>query len=228
MIEASVLRSLIRARAHLADWIKGLPQDARAALSSEKMAAELVRLSYVDGYLRIAHTTPMILAVIKRLDAQKKTREAGFWIAHLSEEAFHDRVMRADLSRLLGGSKSASSVLRRARITPPSATLLGYFAWQIAYGNPSLLIALRLFLEWYIAGLEEWRVTGLDALVDGGSCIISTHRNVDQDHVKPCFAYVARHCRGCMSELHWSIESVGERLRDSQLYLAKSLLGRSA
>jgi hypothetical protein len=188
------------------------------------MRREITRLSYVDGYLRIRRTTPMILRAIERLDALKRRQEAAFWIEHLGEEAFHDRVMRADLSRLFGGSRAASAQLRKHGITPPSAALLGYFEWQVSLGNPSLLIAIRLFLEWYISELESWRVSRVDKLVDGGSAIMRTHRELDADHMTPCLAYVSRHCRNCETEVRWSVEFVGRCLRDAHLYIAEGLI----
>jgi len=206
------------------NWMDGFSSDAKEILRTEVMTAEITRLSYIDGYARIKRTTPMILAAIERLNLLRRPSEARFWIEHLGEEAFHDRVMRSDLTQLLGGSRKAAAILKQRLITPPSVVLLGYFEWHIEHGNPSLLIALRLFLEWYVSGIETWRTTRLDRMVPGGSRIIATHTSLDKDHVRPCLTYIGRYCQHCRKELMWSIEFVGRCLREAQAYLAASAL----
>lgn len=223
MIDAALLESLLRARAAVTNWMDGLPEAQRVAFATSTAAASLIRLSYVDGYLRIKRTVPLILRAIERLDGLDRKAEAAFWIDHLKEEAFHDEVMRADLVRLLGGEQETAAALGRARITPPSAALLGYFEWQVALGDPALLIAMRLFLEWYVAELEDWRVADVNALVEGGSRIMLTHKELDQDHVRPCTGYIAEHCRGCLPELLWSIEFAGRCLGEAHLFSAQGL-----
>ena len=223
---AAPFASLARARDTMDDWMAGLPDERRRLLATPALAEELTRLCFVDGYLRIRRTLPLILHAIERLDALGRRAEAGFWIDHLGEEAFHDEVMRDDLARMYGGSEAAAAVLRETAITPPSVALLGYFEWQVTLGNPGLLIALRLFLEWYVGGMDDGRADHLHALVEGGSRILSTHRELDQDHVRPCAAYVDTYCGGCLREVEWSIDFVGRCLRDAQLYLAETLPGR--
>lgn len=220
--------SLYRARAAITNWMDDVPEERRALLGTDAMAQALTRAAFIDGYLRIRRTLPLILKAVERLDALGRRKEAAFWIDHLKEEAFHDEVMRADLDRLLGGARAATVVLRKARITPPSAAMLGYFEWQTTLGNPGLLIAMRLFLEWYVAGLEEWRVAEVHAVVEGGSQIMLTHRELDQDHVRPCADYVRKYCGACEAEVYWSVEFVGRCLRDAQLFLADALVERRA
>jgi hypothetical protein len=209
-------------------WMERFPDTAKAELQTPATTQELTRLSYVDGYFRIKHTTPLILRVIGRLDGLHRRREAQFWIDHLSQEAFHDELMRRDLSGLLGGPKSAAAILRKSSITLPSAALLGYFDWQIANGNPSLLIALRLFLESFIAQLEDWRVAEVDALVKDGSRILLTHKTLDADHRAECLSYVSDFCGDCVAEVSWSIEFAGRCLAEAHACLAERLLRRDA
>ena len=223
MIDEAPFASLHRARATMDGWMARLPHERQALLATEHGAQQLTRLCFIDGYLRIRRTLPLILHAIERLDTLGRREEAAFWIDHLRDEAFHDEVMRDDLTRMYGGADAASAVLRQSCITPPSAALLGYFEWQVTFGNPGLLIALRLFLEWYVGGMEDRRADHLHALVEGGSRILSTHRELDQDHVRPCAAYVRAYCGGYLREVHWSIEFVGRCLRDGQLYLAETL-----
>jgi hypothetical protein len=225
-VRSALERSLRQARDLMSTWIDRFPEPAQAALKAPEAAAELTRRSYVDGYLRIRETTPLILHAIDRFNALRKRREAEFWIGHLSEECFHDQLMRKDLVNMLGGAGPAAAVLRKARITPPSAALLGYFEWQVAVGDPTQLIALRLFLEWYLSGIEKWRVAHVNALVPGGSQIMLTHQQLDEGHCAECFDYAERFCRGNPVELDWSILFVGRCLADAHAFLARDLLER--
>lgn len=219
-------RSLHQARDLMSGWIDRFPEEEKAALRAPEAAAELTRRSYLDGYLRIRETTPLILHAIGRFNTLGKRREAEFWIGHLSEECFHEHLMRKDLANMLGGARSAAAVLRKARITPPSAALLGYFEWQVASGDPTQLIALRLFLEWYFSGIEDWRVDHVNTLVSGGSQIMRTHKKLDEGHCAECFEYAERFCPRNPVELDWSILFVGRCLADAHAFLARDLLER--
>ncbi|RQR61348.1 hypothetical protein DIE18_12620 [Burkholderia sp. Bp9125] len=166
----------------------------------------------------------MIIKTIERFEALKEDDLARFWIAHLGEEAFHDRVMRQDLDRLFGSSADARAALQDWPISPPSAALVGYYEWQVLHGNPHLLAVLRLFLEWYFSTMSDNVAARVHSMIECGSRVLAIHRESDVDHVRPCFEYVERNCETIWPMVAWSLGFTADCLRESQLWAAKQVL----
>jgi hypothetical protein len=206
-------------------WPDSLPAKERAELLAPRSAIAVSQLSYIDGYWRIRRTTPMILKVIDRLNRIGQEKQARFWIEHLSDEAFHDRIMYEDLERLFEGSKALSIALDNNPISAPSVALLGYFEWQATHGNPHLLILLRLFLEWYFSNMDDKAAMQIHGVVAGGSRVLATHRELDRDHVQDCFKYVGENCNEQRTVLAWSLKFIAIQLRASQIWAATRVLG---
>jgi hypothetical protein len=215
---------LLSNREAVRNWTSALTQDERVNIASDATRDVITRHAYIDGYWRIRRTSSMILRAIERLDHMGEDKAAKFWIEHLSEEALHDREMLEDLTRMFGDAKAVRAVLAATPISPPGAAMVGYFEWQVLNGNPHLLIALRLFQEWFFTQMEDVDVSHVNNLLDGGSTILRTHRELDGDHVKPCFGYIDQHCADVVSELDWSLDFTANCLRNSQVWAARKVM----
>lgn len=222
----NVLAHLETARARMLAWPDAFAADERARLADPAIAETLDGLAYVDGWRRIQRTTPMILAAIARFDAAGDGDSARFWIAHLDEEHGHDRMMRDDLLRIYGSEAELERVLAANPITPPSAALVGYFEWQVAHGDPHVLIALRLLLEHIFATMGEDERARADLVVAGGSQTLALHHEADQMHVTVCADYVTRHFTDRdAARLIWSLDFAALMLSDAQVWIASRVLG---
>ncbi len=169
----------------------------------------------------------MILRTIERLDSLGEQEAATFWIEHLDEEAGHDRIMKEDLQRLFGGEAALQAVLEAHPITPPSAALLGYYEWQVAHGDPHLLIVLRLFLEWYTAEMSPAERAGVHDMITDGSRVLTVHTEADQMHAQPCYAYIDRWFdAAALPKLLWSLDYIGLCLREAQAWTASEVVAR--
>ncbi|TIT29190.1 MAG: hypothetical protein E5W86_03435 [Mesorhizobium sp.] len=134
--------------------------------------------------------------------------------------------MYDDLESMFGGPDAVRNILQQRPILPPSAALVGYFEWQIAHNNAHLLIVLRLLLEWLFSNMSDGQVRVIEELVPGGSRTMRLHREADQGHVEPCYDYVRRNFS--VSDdvaLAWSLNFAVQCLRESQIWIAREILG---
>lgn len=227
MLADRITRHLDIAKARMLAWPAGLNANAQARLAEPAIAGALDGLAYIDGWRRIQRTTPMILAAIARFDAIGDGESTAFWIEHLDEEHGHDRLMRDDLLRIYDSEARLRSMLDVNPITPPSAALVGYFEWQVAQGDPHLLIALRMLLEHIFATMDEGERARANAVVDGGSQTLALHHEADQEHVQVCAAYIARNFTDAdEARLIWSLDYAALMLSDAQMWIASEVLGR--
>lgn len=216
------------ARARMLAWPAGFTEEERARLGDPGVAEQVDRLAYLDGWRRIRRTTPMILAAIARFDERSDADSTAFWIEHLDEEHGHDRIMLDDLRRMYGDEAALTRALDANPISPASAALAGFFEWQVAHGDPHLLVVLRLLLEHIFATMEEPERARVDAGIPGNSQTLMLHNEADQAHVLACGDYLSAHfSEADVPTLIWALDYAALMLSDAQTWVAARVLGGS-
>lgn len=202
-------------------WTRDLAPDLQEALKHPKTLQRMGQLTFLDGYWRIRQTTHLILKAIDSLSAKQEHDAARYWIKHLNEEAAHDDVMLLDIIDMLGSKEAAQVSLQTYPMSPPTAALTGYFAWQAAHGNPHLLIVLRDFLENFVIDMTPEHVQQVENLRPSGVEVLKLHQALDIEHAAECTAYIDQYFKPEQTgELVWSVHFVGACIRDSQIWAA--------
>lgn len=210
----------------LNDWCERLPPEHRELVeTSEDMARKISLDCSLDGYHHIRQTTPLMLAASRTFNWRKQYRLADIWSKFVSEELGHDQVLFKDLIHSFGSEARLLEALAKTPMTPPTASILGYLHWQIAEGDPQLLMIYKLFLEEYASSQTEAQVDVTELLGDAGTRCLQMHQELDANHVKDCADYVDEHFGSeNIDAALWTVDFIGNLLLESQLWIASRVL----
>ena len=209
----------------MTDWFDYLTPAEQTQLIEGELHGAIARASYVEGYRRITHTTPMILEAIKAFNERGDSEDVNFWSEHLVEEMGHDHVMYDDLCEIFGDTNSADRALEICPLSPPSAAMLSYFDWQVRRGNPHILMALRLFLEAFLSSMGEASDNIHQIIGPDGTKTLALHQELDEDHVGPCIGYLESRVDAADADaMHWSMNFIKDSLIDAQLWISRRVL----
>lgn len=140
----------------------------------------------------------------------------------------HDQVLFKDLIHSFGSEAHVLEALAKTPIAPPTASILGYLHWQIAEGDPQLLMIYKLFLEEYASSQTEAQADVTKLLGEEGTRCLKMHQELDTNHVKDCIEYVDEHFgSGNIDAALWTADFIGNALLESQLWIASRILASS-
>lgn len=210
----------------LNDWCERLQPAHREIVETNGDTVKKIALyCYLDGYYRIRQTTPLMLAASRTFNGRKQYRLADIWSKLVSEELGHDQVLFEDLINLFGSEASLLEALEKTPIAPPTASILGYLHFQIAEGDPQLLMIYKLFLEEYASSQAEAQADVTELLGEEGTRCLNMHQVLDANHVKDCAEYIDDHFGSeNIDAALWTADFIGNALLESQLWIALRIL----
>jgi hypothetical protein len=202
-------------------WGDGLDPEERAALDD----GALRRMCFLDTFWRMQETTPLIEATERGLRRRGEEAAAEAWAAHRADEAGHDHIVRADVSRLFGGEAAAAAALAAHPMAPPTAAMVAYFHWQAERGDPHTVMALRLFEELFVAEHPALWAQNHAAFAAQGVQTFKVHEEADAGHAADCVAYLDTLLPATsLPALLWSVDFVAACLAESHLWAARATL----